>query len=317
MVNKIIFIGGNRYNEDGPLLHFIDICREQAIGVFLITDKQRINYPTKSYGTFKNALIKKNIKYKVVDNLKINLIKNIFNIGDHIISVNCQWIIKKDIICHANGKIYNYHGASLPEQRGAACHSWRIMQGITNSRLTFHELTTEIDKGEIICEKNIKFPLKCNNLEKSYKYLETFEGEFFSEFLEIDKVYCKNQKDDKSYYWPRLNTEEQGFIDWSWRAKDIVRFCNAFDKPFAGASTFYNSYRIMLRDVSVDDTDTYFHPFQAGLLYRKNNNCIWIAANGGGIKVMDVINESNAKLNVGKRFFTPQNNLLQALLFNN
>ena len=60
MIKKIIFIGGNRYNEDGPLLDFVDICNNQEIDVLLLSDRQRINYPTKSYGSFKNAL--KNIR---------------------------------------------------------------------------------------------------------------------------------------------------------------------------------------------------------------------------------------------------------------
>ena len=32
-ISKIIFIGGNRFNEDGPLLSFIDICKNRGICV--------------------------------------------------------------------------------------------------------------------------------------------------------------------------------------------------------------------------------------------------------------------------------------------
>ena len=42
-----------------------------------------------------------------------------------------------------------------PSQRGAAWHSWRIMQDINKTRLTVHEVSSEIDKGNICIDKLI------------------------------------------------------------------------------------------------------------------------------------------------------------------
>ena len=57
-----------------------------------------------------------------------------------IISVNCHYIFKKEFINKVENKIFNYHNAAIPQQKGAACHSWRIMQGIRTCNLTFHKI---------------------------------------------------------------------------------------------------------------------------------------------------------------------------------
>ena len=112
----------------------------------------------------------------------------------------------------------------------------------------------------------------------------------------------KPVKNLKSFYWPRLNTDIDGFVSWHWSAKEIVDFCNAFDEPFDGASSYIKGSRVRLKNVQTDDEDIYFHPYQFGLVYRKNENSIWIACKDGGIKVNDVIKEECFSILLGDRF---------------
>ncbi len=133
-------------------------------------------------------------------------------------------------------------------------------------------------------------------LKVRVKIIKDFENGF------NDKIQIN--RDRKSFYWPRLNTDLDGFIMWNWTAKQIVDFCNAFDEPFAGASSYVKKSRVRLKNVETDDSDIYFHPYQYGLLYRKNENSIWIACKDGGIKVNNVITEENVVLKLGDRFTT-------------
>ena len=68
-VSKIIFIGGNRYKEDGPFIGFAKQCQRNKIDVILLIDKVRLQYPTETMGSLKDALIKNNITYKVVSSI--------------------------------------------------------------------------------------------------------------------------------------------------------------------------------------------------------------------------------------------------------
>lgn len=188
MISKVIFIGANRYAEDGPLLGFVDICLRKGIDVLVLTDFERIVYPTKSLGTFKQALENRDVNFFVLDRLDLDSIKQFESKGTCVVCVNCHWIVSPEVIDLFDGRIFNYHNSSLPAQRGAACHSWRIMQGESNSRLTMHELVPAVDEGGIVLEQELEFPSECRNLEQSYAFLAKFEEKFLVRSWRIMKV---------------------------------------------------------------------------------------------------------------------------------
>ncbi|MBS83208.1 MAG: hypothetical protein CMD65_03640 [Gammaproteobacteria bacterium] len=312
-VSKIIFIGGNRYKEDGPFIGFAKQCLKNKIDIVLLIDKVRLKYPTKTMGSLKDALEQNNIPYEVVSSISKEIILKHKREKAMIFSVHCRWIIKEDVLKLFPNMIFNYHNLSLPEQRGAAGHSWRLMQGNNKSQLNIHKISTEVDKGDIVLKKNIRFPKSCSNLTKCYKYIEKHEQKLFSSFLLLSKDKVSTQNERKSFYWPRLDTLKHGWIDWNWSAKEIKLFCSAFDEPFTGASTFVNNNRVFFTDAALVDNSTYFHPFQAGLVYRIINNYIFIATINGGIKVRVKKIKSlkgniiqNMDIRLGDRFITPE-----------
>ena len=310
-ISKIVFLGANRYCEDGPLLGFLEVCQQEGIETVVLIDDDRINYPSKTRGSFQVALKKLDVAYQVLKNLTMESVRQYSEEGAYAICVNCHWIIPPDIIEVFEGRIFNYHNSALPEQRGAACHSWRIMQGNSYSRMTFHRVDVGVDVGDIALEQEIQYPQSCRNLSENYEYLATFEAGFFRKFIQsVVTVYP--QANVPSFYWPRLNTEVHGFIDWAWGAQHIQQFCAAFDKPFGGASSFLKGIRVRLRDVEVTDEPQSFHPFQSGLIYRIENGEVFVAAIGGGLRVKDFIIEGELKMRVGMRVVTPPERLYLA-----
>jgi methionyl-tRNA formyltransferase len=312
MISKLLLIGANRFAEDGPLLEFVKICQERDIDVHIVSDEPRRTYPTESLGNFQDAVRQIGAKYTVLGKkIDKSVMGDFASQGYHALCVNCHWIIPKDIIELFEGRFFNYHNSALPDQRGGACHTWRIMQGIQQSRMTFHEVVPAVDQGEVVLEQSIEYPQSAKNLEENYAFLAKYEGEFFRKFLDSDLT-LSPQQNVPTFYWPRLNTEINGFIDWSWRAADIRAFCDAFDRPFAGASTYQNNRRIRLRDVHLSDVDAPFHPFQAGLIYRMDNGSLFVAAVGGGLEVRDYAVEGDMKLREGMRLATPPDRLYKA-----
>ena len=66
-------------------------------------------------------------------------------------------------------------------------------------------------------------------------------------------------------YWPRLNTDAHGYINWSNDVEDIEKFICAFDDPYKGAITYFNDNKIRVKKVFLMKTDGIFHPFQNGI----------------------------------------------------
>ncbi len=305
-IKKVIFLGGNRFNENGPMTSFIEICEKKNIETLVLSRNSRLEYPINSEQTLREYLQDLSINYIENDDVSLDLLKNHINDDTIIFSVNCETIIRSDLIDFIPNRIFNYHNASLPSQKGASSHSWRIMQDNKLTHLTIHRLTEEIDSGEIILEKEVTFPNSIKNLKETYSHIEKEEINLFNDFIKsyengLSKK-AKSIENKKSFYWPRLDTNKDGFINWHWSAKQIVDFCNAFDEPFGGASSYISGSRVRFKNVQTDDENVYFHPFQFGLVYRKNNNAIWIACKEGGIKVNRIITEDGKKIKLGDRF---------------
>ena len=307
-LKKIILVGGNVFKQDGPILDFIKLCRKYKIKTFLITEKNQLNYPTQSHESFRQSLKKLKVRYKVLKNFNANINKVLKKENENyeaiMISFNSRWILKKNII--KIKEIYNYHNADLPTQRGAACHSWRIMMNTFKSSLNFHIIENKIDEGAILLKKKINIPKYFMNLSDYYYYLRSYEIVFFENFLRKlikGNLKPKKQNNNNSYYWPRLLTSKNGFVDWSWSAKEIVSFSNAFDEPFIGISPFLKKKKIVLNGARIVNKDVKFHPYQAGLVYRKIKNKICVATSKGGVSFYTNHNKS-VKIKLGDRLYT-------------
>ena len=305
-VEKVIFLGGNRFNENGPLTNFIEICNKRNIKTMVLSNSSRLDYPINLDQNLREFLISLKIDFIENDDVNLNLLEEHIDSKTILFSVNCEVILKSDFIKVVQNNIFNYHNATLPSQKGASSHSWRIMQDNKMSHLTIHRLTEQIDSGEIVLQKEILFPDTVKTLKETYEYIENEEIRLFDDFLNnFENGFTKETSilnGEKSFYWPRLNTDTDGYVIWSWSAKQIVDFCNAFDEPFEGASSYVNGNRVRLKNVQTDDEDTYFHPYQYGLIYRKNKHSIWIACKNGGVKIDNVILEDGAMLKLGDRF---------------
>jgi len=314
LFNKIIIIGGNRFGEDGPIFDFILACESRGIDLVLVMNRERSGYPTTNGASLLELVTKKNIVSHIVESLEPDFFSAFNDDSCAVFTINCTWIIKPWLIDLFKGRIFNYHNSELPGQRGAACHSWRLMQRNRRSAMTIHRITPDIDKGPIVHSKPIAYPDSENSLKDVYAFLSKYERSFFEEFLE-GNFNVDNGVSGKSFYWPRLSTSKNGFIDWSWSAIDIHSFCQAFDDPFDGASSFVKGSRVHLKKTSIDDTDVFFHPYQAGLIYRRDSSTIWVACIGGGLRVENVNPNCPQLLKEGARLATPMDVLYEARLY--
>ena len=86
----------------------------------------------------------------------------------------------------------------------------------------FHN--SKIDEGDIVYYCNYVFPSNCKIPDDYMNFISKKSVSLIKDF--IGKVISENeftitlQNNDESSYWPRLNTEIQGFIDW-WDANQL------------------------------------------------------------------------------------------------
>jgi methionyl-tRNA formyltransferase len=318
---KLLLFGGNRLNEDGPLLAFAKDAVARGVDVQIVTERWHLDQATANGEPFSRRLEADGLAYKALEEL------NALSLADDELGnawglmVNCLWVVRKDIVDLFGGRLFNFHNARLPEERGAASYSWRILSGATEGALTIHQVTEALDDGDIFLSRDIAFPDTCRTPADHYQFMAPLESEIFEEFLNVmlsgKDPELTPQDESLSRYWPRLNTDVHGYISWQWDAKAVCRFISAFGDPFSGAMTFWKDTRLHLKGASIDSNAGDLHPFQAGIVFRKSDQGLFIAVPGGAVIVKTITDDEGQPLNdripLGARLHTPQENLEAAL----
>lgn len=322
-MKNLILVGGNRMLENEPIETLHKLTKRKKINLFVYTEKTHLNKKCENSLSFKKFLDNREINYKVSKNInnEINDLKKRFppKSNSYLLLTNCIWKIQEGLIRFFKNKIFNIHIGMLPSQKGAGGASWLRMVNSKFSAVTIHAVEKELDTGKVLIEK--KFKLKKNfSLLNYYNQTRDCEKITYNKFLNIltkKNFRFKKQKKEENIYMPRLDTQIHGFIDWNWTAKHIVDFINAFGSPYQGATTFIKKKKYFLNNAKFFKNKINFHPFQSGIIFRKEKNSIYIAALGGTIqikKVSDTISKEDriVELKLGSRFFTPLKELEKA-----
>jgi len=316
---KILLFGGNRRGEDGPLLSFALNAARQNNKVTIFTEDFHWNLPTGNGQTLGQKLENAktdNIEWIVSPDITTQLMEKHMEDNAVGLLINAVWIIKQNTIDLFEGRLFNYHNAKLPQERGAAAYSWKILSQNKKGALTIHKVVSKLDAGDIVKQLDLVFPDECRIPSDFYKHMEKHEASFLMEFIEGKGLVSVPQDETESTYMPRLHTLTNGLINWNWSSKEIELFINAFDDPHEGASTFLGSQKLHLKKCFPANENENFHPFQAGLVYRKNSESLFVASNGTGLEIREVRDTSGddafAQVKLGQRFHTPSQYLDEA-----
>lgn len=232
--------------------------------------------------------------------------------GDVALSFGAPWLFPAKWIEQWNGRAFNIHSRRLPEHRGAGDSSWLLMMKERRGRACIHELSVDVDAGPVVASQD--FTYETPYTVASYREQERLHtAELLSRGLpEILKgnVSTVPQDADFSSYWPRLNSDVHGWIDWSWTANDIDTFVQAFAPPLPGSSTYLRNERVRIQSSQLV-SEAAFHPFQSGLIFRIADSGIFVAAQGGILR-FNLDSQMAPIARVGDRFFTPVAVLEQA-----
>jgi methionyl-tRNA formyltransferase len=317
--NVFLFGGGS------VLLSVAETLSKKGVPTLVVTSPRQVDEILPETGnSFLHELRKLGFDAIITESLK-SLSKKELSISPSSLglSFGAAWIFGDSFIKAFSGRLLNFHGRRLPQDRGAAGVTWAILRSNRVGYCLVHQVDAGIDTGAIVKYREFFYPASCRIPVDFQAHYRAELNEFTREFLDDvwkDCGFCLTEQQEVfSTYWPRLSTEHQGFIDWSWSLADIERFICAFDAPFAGASTFINGDRVHLRACFADRGDGSFHPFQTGIVYRKSPQAIYVAVGSGSLLIRNVVTPEEedyiARIRLGDRFYTPTQCLDEARRF--
>lgn len=236
------------------------------------------------------------------------------------------WIFSAEVRQAFGLGMLNFNGIPVPQYLGGAHYSWQILNDDRSGGCILQDITGELDRGDILRAEYFQLPPSVK-VPMDYFYANYERGVVFIDQLVADMLAGMtfsprsfSELDSRRLYFPRLMTSENAFIDWSWEIADVIRFCNAFDRPYAGAGTFLGERLLRLRDVSRAKDHGKFHPFTAGLVVRRHDDAAYVAARDGVLRLGSVVDGKSDEpclgdLREGMRLHTAAERLEQARLF--
>ena len=199
------------------------------------------------------------------------------------------WEIVKNQFFSKFRNVFNIHGSYIPNLMGRAPQSWAILNGMNEIGYTIHKMTTEVDQGPIALQKKVKiFPddIPQKIIERQNNILTDLLTDFYLKYINNEIVYIKPDF-SRGSYWPKLNTEIDGQIDWTLPSYKINRMIRAFNRPFKGAWSFYKNKKVrFLQSKIVKQLE--FIPSFCGVIFRKIDGETFITTGDGYIIIGDV-----------------------------
>lgn len=127
-------------------------------------------------------------------------------------------------------KIVNIHPSPLPKYRGATPGPWQIINGETQSAVTFFQIDLLPDHGPIISQ--IPFPISpvdtaATFYSKAFSLAAANLESVLANYLKNSSALQPQNHSQKSYF-PKF-TSDSAKIDWSWPEIKIFRFINALN----------------------------------------------------------------------------------------
>ena len=222
------------------------------------------------------------------------------------------WIFDKKIIELFESRIFNFNGIPLPRYTGGAHYTWQILNDSKEGGAYIQQITMDIDRGPV--SEHIKYKLTGKaKLPKDYEKENYAMGyQFLQDFIlgivqyKKDIELTENQVDwSQKRYFPRLLTSRNGWINWQWSGKEIVKFCEAFGEPYKGANTTVNGENyIAIKSLKLINTE-YYHPYCSGLVVNRLKDKYLYIASSDGLLLCDEYDLADGEINVGDRLETP------------
>jgi len=209
------------------------------------------------------------------------------------ISINCRNIIKKNIINYFGGNIFNLHDSYLPNERGGALNTWRILNGINEVGNTVHFLNEGIDTGSIVAQRKVEinkeFPESIDYLLAEKNNCEKILSQFINLVKSSTSVPSNEQVNNDSYYFPRLFTEVNGVINWDWDIQSIEKFIRAFASPYPGAFSYFRDKKVHILKCVIENDSKRFHPFSNGKIVTiMDNKDVRVIAGGQALIIKEI-----------------------------
>ncbi len=151
---------------------------------------------------------------------------------DYLFSITNLSILKDEVINSPRKAAINFHDGPLPKYAGINATSWALMNREKKYAITWHEITSEIDKGDILKQVHLVIDDGEIALSLNAKCFEAGASAFEELVEELANGTVQRIKQDfskRSYFGKFKRPDSAAIIDWNSDAESILSFVHALN----------------------------------------------------------------------------------------
>jgi len=232
---------------------------------------------------------------------------------DYIFSIVNDIVLSDRHMCLARKGVINYHDSLLPRYAGVHATSWAIINAEKKHGITWHQVDSGIDTGDILVQKMVFIEPNETALSLNLKCYQAGVAGFkvLMKQLENDKcVALKPQNLAQRSYYPYNKKPDRGaIIDWQQSADYIDRLFRALSfghesNRLATMKLFTPKHSYQVRDLSYESAAKSVSP---GQIITLDDTCLRVGTTSGNIVIKE-LQELDGK-SVTLKQFAKQTNL--------
>ena len=148
---------------------------------------------------------------------------------DRTISFGYRHILRQPTLDTAQVPILNLHMSLLPYNRGSHPNFWAWAEG-TPHGVTLHEMTSGLDEGPIVAQKEISFQNETITLRESYEVL----------FVGLEQLFRENFSTIENGNWTAIPQTGQATLH---KSHDLPNWLTSWDMAALTAKKKYRTCR--------------------------------------------------------------------------
>jgi methionyl-tRNA formyltransferase len=278
--------------------------------IFIITAREAPEY-SKSSIDFRH--LAQNLEIPFLQTTKLSSAQAIsfldkVGFADCVVSVNYSSIITASTIDRFPLGVLNAHGGDLPRYRGSACQAWAILNGEEKIGMCVHRMIPdELDSGDIIARDYLPI-YPDTKIKGVYNWFEEIIPQLYSNAfnklsLDPDFILEAQSKDQSKIVRCFPRRPEDGEIDWSMPASQIVRLINASGTPFIGAYGTLEDMRVhFFSGLEIKELEKYYAVPGQLLRINESDKCVDVATGHGTLRLSEFKSSEGTEINFSKTF---------------
>jgi methionyl-tRNA formyltransferase len=223
---------------------------------------------------------------------------------DVIFAWGLSQLIPEELLSIPQQGCIGVHPALLPRNRGRHPIIWALVEGLTESGLTFFYMDEGADSGDILWQRPFAITLD-DDAGTLYAKLKLLAAEAIAEFLpqlRNGTALRIPQDHSKATYW-RKRGEIDGIVLWNASSMHVHNLVRALTHPYPGAHTLLNGRKVTIwRSRLVDAMPPEFVPELPGSILGLSSQSMLVRSGDGFLEITEWETEDGLTLRPGVRF---------------